>query len=118
MMQGVIAWSRESACYTKSKVDLSKEAGWTPQLGWLLCSSLLLRGTGLLLNKHFCSGGVRAPTCSAQEGEQQNTSEGRPGKMHSSFVGCRAQLLAQLLGFLSQEERQKAAFPTQPRSKR
>lgn len=56
--RGVNAQGREPACYTKSKV----EAGWTPQLGWLLCPSLLLRGTGLLLNKHFCRGKV---TCSA-----------------------------------------------------
>lgn len=91
----------ESACYTESKVDLSSEAGWTPRLGRLLHSFLLLRGTGLLLNKHFCSGrSIRATTYSAQEGQQQSINKGCPRREQGSFAGSRAQLPARLLSFL------------------
>lgn len=41
----------ELACCTESKVDMSNEAAWTPGLGWLLRSFLLLRGTGFLLDQ-------------------------------------------------------------------
>lgn len=51
--RGLLIDQRES---TKSKVDISNKAGWTPALGWLLCSFLLPSGTEHLLNKHFHSG--------------------------------------------------------------